>query len=253
MRKVRKEVGKMLNKKWMSILVLVFAFVFLSTAGYAKSGSSYSNKYSKSWWYSPFYQLKKAAKEVQALKKKILRLERKTNRLEKKKENLEEQITSLDAEIKNLHERQVELNSVAPQKSIVDNENKPNPFVCPGCNFSDSTEFAGYDFSNAFLGHMTAQNADMSYANFTNAKVRFAYIWDSSLQHADFTDADFFGATLCADFTGACFKDANLGDAVWTNDWYGKATCPNGTTLELTGESCLEHLDIEVYCPSDPQ
>jgi uncharacterized protein YjbI with pentapeptide repeats len=238
----------MINKKWLTILFLVIAFVFLSTSVYAKSGGYYK-KYSQSWWYNPIYQIKKAIKDANKLQKNIAKLKRKTNRLENRKNSLEEQISTLEEEIISLQARKAKISIDNQSNNNENEENEKEYFICPGCNFSDSDEFIGYDFSGSFLVHLTASNADMSGANFADAKLRHSYLVISTMQNVNFTGADLFKAVVGgSDFTGACFKDAILDEVAWVDGWYGAATCPDGTTLELVGDTCEGHLELELHC-----
>ncbi len=223
----------MKNKKWGKIIILLIALVFISTAVYAKSGNSNSMKYSHSWWFMPFYQMKKAAKEANALQNKISDLQRKTDRLEQKKGMIEEQISTLEKELNSIKERKIALISNGADSSA-EYSRKQYSVICPYGYFAGSKEFDDYDFSWAYLKYSNFTAATLQRTNFSNANLQISSFKNSTLDGVIFSGADLSGSN----FTGAIFTNV-----IWGDDTNGYAICPDEySAAEHVGGSCTEPL-----------
>jgi uncharacterized protein YjbI with pentapeptide repeats len=221
----------------MQVLVLLLSLTLLSTFVHAKSGNSDSKKYSHSWWYMPFYQMKKAAKDADTLQKKIKNLQRKTNRLDSKENKLKEEIVKLESELKSLYELQ---DSINPQNSN-GNTIEPNlksKLICPGCMFYNTDDFdrryhpEGYDFSNGYFKWAYFHYAKLNGAKFTGANLQYTYFMNAELDGVDFSDSD---------LTGALFDGANLTNVNW-GDGNSSTICPDGTYAARNDNSCIKNL-----------
>jgi hypothetical protein len=92
-------------------------------------------------------------------------------------------------------------------------------------------DLAGTEFGGDNLTQDTFNNADMQGVDLSNT-----YLYRSSLQSVDLTDANVDGATVIYDdFIGANFTGIDLPDN-WVSD-----TCPDGTSTDSDGESCVGH------------
>jgi cell division protein FtsB len=223
----------MINKKIMQVLVLLLSFIFMSTAVYAKSGDSNSMKYSHSWWSMPFYQIKMAAKEANALQNKISELQRKTDRLEQRKVMIEEQISTLEKELNSIKERKVAFISNGTDSST-EYSRKQYSVICPYGYFAGSKEFDDYDFSWAYLKYSNFTAATLQRTNFSNSNLQISSFKNATLDGVIFSGADLSGSN----FTGAIFINV-----IWGDDMNGYAICPDEySAAEHVGGSCTEPL-----------
>jgi hypothetical protein len=98
-----------------------------------------------------------------------------------------------------------------------------SPTIWGGCVIAPGTNCVGADLSNA---------------NLPGASLEGATLTGADLSGATLTGADLSGATLTgADLSGATLTGANLSGVVW-----GGTACPDGTTSDSDGETCLNDL-----------
>lgn len=217
----------MINKKIMQVLVLLLSFTFMSTAVYAKSGCSATEKQSATWWRIPYNHMLKVSND---LEKQIAELQRKSNKLEKRKTKLEEKVKILEDEMNSLQLRQEVLSS---QKPVVDKEDvtsKKTPLICPACYFWGTDEFDGYDFSGAYLKMAYYNYSILNGTNFSGANLKKSYFTGAQLDGVNFS-----GANLA----DADFSDAILRNVTWSSDGF-ETTCPDGFIVS-NGGSCENH------------
>ena len=123
----------MRKERWMKIIILMIAVVFVSTAVHAKSSRSDSKEDSKSWWHMPYYLMKNTVKEIKTLQRKISNLYRKTERLEQRKLKLEEELSVLETDIKSLQERKNAVSVMNPNDDGGNQTSNSMITTCPRC------------------------------------------------------------------------------------------------------------------------
>ena len=233
----------MKNKKPMQVLVVLLSLTFISTVVYAKSGESDSKKYSNSWWHLPYYQIKKATKQINDLRKMVSNLQHTTSRLEIKKNKLENHIAILEEEINELSDRKDTIMSQNLNNDGEKNNVKKLSILCPGCDFIMSNEFAGFDFSGAYLKAALFSAAVLQGTNFSGSILREAYFVKADLQNADFSGADLTDAWFAgANLEGSILDGAVLNGVVWNYNGYGETICPDGTAADTVGNTCINNL-----------
>ena len=226
----------MINKNIMKVLVLLLALTFISTPVFAKS----TEKQSTSWWRIPYYHMLKVAKNIE---KQIAMLDRKANKLEKKKTKLEEKLNIIENEIDSIEGRQQVLNSINATSTDGESADKSSRIICPGCYFSESEEFDGYDFSKAFLNKAYFNDALLNRTNFSGAVLKNAYFIRAELNEANFSGANLTNANLSgANLAGANLDGADLTNVKWFDQYYGDAVCPDNTLAS-------EHEDTKCTTP----
>jgi hypothetical protein len=249
----------MKNKKPMQVLVILLAVIFLATTAQANAKNSYHYK-----WYNPFSSLWKA---VGGLEKKVAKMNMKMVKMDRKIDN-------------------IEVNGVpGPQgpagpQGLQGEKGVPGPagpqgppganarFICPGCNFSNSVEWANDDttvatrmtlssvnddnggenslFLGAYLANSVFNGGYFYKTNFSGANLR-----NAQFIMAQLTGANFSGAVLTnVEFSGANLEGANLEGAVldgiiWSSPWDGVAICPDGTPADRVGDTCMGNLDYQ--------
>jgi hypothetical protein len=108
----------------------------------------------------------------------------------------------------------------------------------------DSTDFLPYtncigyphigiDWHGCDLFGANLNDARLFQANLSGANFRFAGLIQADLRGADLTSADLTNANLF----GASMFSANLTDVIWSN-----TTCPDGTTSDNNGGTCVGHI-----------
>ena len=256
----------MLNKRHIQILVFMLAIVFLATSAHAGS-SKYSRK-----WYNPLYGVWKA---IGSLHKDTVKMKKNMSKTNKKLNSLNRKVN------------RIKVNGVpGPQGPAGPKGEKGDPgpegprgpagasarFICPGCNFSDSEEWAVDDtptpmvarmslsstpedtnenhdlFSGAYLAHSYFDNGNFTGTNFSGANMHH-----SIMQQSLFFNADFSGANLKnvgfsgSDLTGATFSGANLEGITWWNPVFASigwapTICPDETPADIVGNTCINNL-----------
>ncbi len=245
----------MMNKRVTYIFVILLMFVFMTTSAQAGSHKSYHK------WYNPFSSLWKAVGNLQykiaKTNKKVARLERKLN--------------------------DIKVNGVPGPEGPVGpkgDTGEPGPmgprgpqgpagvnarFICPGCNFSNSVEWANDDTTVAASKTLSSVNEDsggenslfagaylansifnrgyfyktnFSGANLSNARFIMAQLIGANFSGAVLTNVEFSGANL----EGANLEGAVLDGVVWSSPWDGVAICPDGTSADEVGDTCMGNL-----------
>ena len=232
----------MTKNKWMKIIILMILVVFVSTAVHAKSSKSDSKEYSKSWWYMPYYQMKKAATQVIALQKHIAKLNRHSKHLEMKAEKLQNKIDSLS---KQLNEIKEQIANTDHQRFSGDNNDEPKKekIICPGCRFQETDQFENGDFSGGFLQFANFDQAFLNGADFTGAKLKRASFWRTQLKGAVMIDTDlekaFMGSTnLCGAALPTDISQRNGITWYLEADGYKDTICPDNTWAKDNGNIC---------------
>jgi len=253
----------MLKKRHIQILVFMMAIIFLATS--AQAGSSNYK------WYNPIYNVWKSIKNMQKDVAKLKRNTAKTNR----------KLARMDRKIND-----IKVNGVpGPQGPTGPKGEKGEPgpegprgpaganarFICPGCNFSDSDEWANDNslevsrmtisnapeqdsgennlFAGAYLAHSYFDNGNFTGTNFSGANMHHSVLHQSLLFNADFSGANLKGASFSgSDLSGAFFTGANLDEVSWWNPVYAlyyqwsPTICPDGTSADLVGDTCINNL-----------
>jgi uncharacterized protein YjbI with pentapeptide repeats len=113
-------------------------------------------------------------------------------------------------------------------------------------DFLDLTGAGGKNanFSGASFIDTNLSDADLGQANLRNADLQGARLSGASLKGANLTGADLGGVDLTgADLSQATLKGATgLGTATLTGVTWKQTTCPDGTTSNNDGGTCLNHL-----------
>jgi hypothetical protein len=132
---------------------------------------------------------------------------------------------------------------------------QPSSLICPGCDFGETTEFVGYDFTEARLMNSNFENAELNLAHFTGARLKNAWFKKTDLRGTIWTDADLTKAKMySANLCGADLKTATLDGIEWYYDLsgYNETVCPDGSCASQNGGTCEGHLEpvlnLEV-CP----
>ena len=229
----------MKNKKPMQVLVVILAVMFLSTVVQA------SEKNYKHSWYNPFAGI---WKKIGDLDGNVKKMDRKINRMDRKINKL--QVSGM----------------AGPQGPAGKNAR----FICPGCNFSDSEEWANYNspevsrmavsnapeqdsgdndlFAGAYLAHSYFDNGNFTGTNFSGANMHHSDLHQSLFFNADFSGANLKGASFSgSDLTGADFTGATLDEITWWNSVFGSigwhpTICPDGTPADQVGNTCINNL-----------
>jgi uncharacterized protein YjbI with pentapeptide repeats len=118
--------------------------------------------------------------------------------------------------------------------------------ICPGCDFSATTEFVGYDFTKARLMNATFDYADLNLAQFAGARVKNAWFKETDLRGTIWTDADLTKAKMySANLCGADLSTATLDGIEWWYNLsgYNETVCPDGSCASHNGGTCEGHLE----------
>ncbi len=233
------------NKRLMQVLVILLVALLLATAVQA------SEKNCKHSWYNPFAGIWKAIGNID---KGVAKLDHKVNRLDRKIANLQS-------------------NGIAGPPGPKGDKGDPGPagkasrFICPGCNFSNSDEWANIKtdmqlsisskvteenaglFAGAYLAHSYFDYGDFSGTDFSGAVLHHSTFYRSNFNNADFTHANLKNASFSgSDLTGADFSGANMDQVIWWDPIFEKyykwnsTICPDGTPAEELGNSCANNL-----------
>ena len=228
----------MKNKKVMQILIVLLAVVFSATfvqAGVHKP---------KNWWRNPFNSLWNAVGSLQ---------------------NQINQTQAVKATTQSMRGPQGPPGPQGPKGDRGDigpmgpegKAGRSSALICPGCDFGETTEFAGFDFNEARLMNADFESADLNFAQFTGAHLKNAWFKKANLKGTNWVDADLTMAKMySANLCGADLRAATLEDIVW---FYGSSTfnetvCPDGSCASHNGGTCAGHLEpilnIE-ECPNE--
>jgi hypothetical protein len=105
------------------------------------------------------------------------------------------------------------------------------------CDLS-SLDLSGADLSYASLIGAYLPGANLTGTNLTGANVYNANLNSAILRDATLVAANLNGANLAyADLTGANLRRAILDNVIW-----GSTTCPDGTSSDTNGGTCIGHL-----------
>ena len=225
----RKQEGgmKVKNKKVMQIVIVLLAVIFLATAVQAGVHKP------KRWWRNPFGSLWNAVSDLQ---------------------NQINQTQAVNVATQSLQGPQGPPGPKGPKGDRGDigpmgPEGKPGrsyALICPGCDFAETTEFAGFDFNEARLMNSNFENADLNHAQFTGAYLKNAWFKKTDLKGTIWTDADLrmakmYSANLC----GADLSTATLDGIVWFYNLsgYNETVCPDGSCASNNGGTCEGHLE----------
>lgn len=221
---------KVRNKKVVQIVIVLLAVVFLATtvqAGVHKP---------RRWWRNPFGSLWNAVSDLQ---------------------NQINQTQAVKATTQSVKGPEGPPGPQGPKGPKGDRgdigprgpegpSNKPSSLICPGCDFSETTEFVGYDFTEARLMNSDFENADLNLAKFTGARLKNGWFKKTDLRGTTWTDADLrmakmYSANLC----GADLTTATLDGIVWFYDMsgYDETVCPDGSCASHNGGTCEGHLE----------
>lgn len=235
----------------MQLLVVLLAVMFLTTTVQA------SEKNYKHSWYNPFAGI---WKKIGDLNGDLKKMDRKINRMDRKIEKLQ-------------------FNGIAGPTGPKGDKGDQGPqgpqgppgkaarFICPGCNFSDSEEWANHNiesrlgknseeteetgglFAGAYLAHSYFDYGNFAGTNFSGAVLHHSTFFRSNFNNAIFTNTNLKGAAFSgADLTGADFTGANIDKVVWWDPIYAKyyqwstTICPDGTPADEIGNSCVNNL-----------
>lgn len=257
-----KEVEVMMNKRVKYIFLILLTFALLTPSAQAGSKKSYHYK-----WYNPFSSLWKA---VGSLEKKVAKANRKMVRMERKINDIK--VNGVPgpqgpAGPQGLKGEKGEPGLTGPQGPAGTNAR----FICPGCNFSDSEEWANDNtpmvarmnlnnatvessgdnnlFTGAYLAHSFFDNANFNGTDFSGANMHHSTLHQSTFFNADFTSTNLKGASFSgSDLTGAIFTLANLDEVSWWNPVYAQyynwnpTICPDGISADLVGNTCINNL-----------
>jgi len=249
--KNRKGVEKVKNKKPLQVLVVLLAVMFLATAVQA------SEKNYKHSWYNPFAGI---WKKIGDLNWNVKKMDRKINRMDRKVKKLQ-------------------FSGIAGPQGPKGDKGDQGPkgpkgppgmaarFICPGCNFSDSEEWAnqhtelrlsnsseetegnGDLFAGAYLAHSYFDNGNFAGTDFSGAVLHHSTFFRSNFNSAVFTNTNLKGAAFSgSDLTGADFTGANIDKVVWwdpifeTYYKWSPTICPDGMPANETGNSCANNL-----------
>ena len=235
----------MKNKRPTQILVVLLAVMFLATAVQA------SEKNYKHSWYNPFAGI---WKKIGDLNGDVKKMDRKINRMDRKIEKL--QVSGI----------------AGPPGPKGDKGDQGPPgtasrFVCPGCDFSYSEEWANQSmdmrmalsnvnaedevnknlFVGAYLANTYFEHGDFSGTNFSGAILHHCNFSDSKFINANFSNTNLKGAKFGgANLTGADFSGANIEGVVWWETWmtnyYDPTICPDGSIFTDVGNTCANNL-----------
>ena len=238
----------MKNRKMMQILVVLLSVIFLATAVQA------SEKNYKHSWYNPFAGI---WKKIGHLDWNVKKMDRKINRMDRKIKKLQLSGTA---------------GTPGPKGDKGDQGPQGPPgnaarFICPGCNFSDSEEWANQNtelllskssdetegkediFTGAYLAHSYFDNGNFTGTNFSGAVLHHSTFFRSNFNNASFSNSNLKGAAFSgSDLTGTDFTGANLDKVVWWDPIYEKyyqwnpTICPDGTSADENGNSCENNL-----------
>lgn len=242
----------MKNIRPMQVLVVLLAVMFLATTVQA------SEKNYKHSWYNPFAGI---WKKIGDLSGDVKKMDRKINRMDRKIEKLK---VSGIAGPRGPKGDKGDPGPAGPQGP----PSTPSRFICPGCDFSNSEEWANPNtnlqlsstkelskdnenlFSGAYLAHSFFDEANFTNTNFSGAVLHHSTFHLSNLTNADFSNtnirnADFSGS----DLTGANFTGANLEGVTWWDPNYGiywkypATVCPDGIAADTVGNTCINNLN----------
>ena len=248
----------MKNKKPMQVLVVLLAVMFLATAVQA------SEKNYKHSWYNPFAGI---WKKIGELNWNVRKMDRKINRMDRKIKKLQFSGNAGPPGPKGDKGDPGPAGPQGPQGQAGTNAR----FICPGCNFSDSEEWANDTpptvarmtlnntseensgnrniFAGAYLAHSAFDNSNFTGTNFFGANMHHSVLHQSILVNADFSNSNLKGSSFSgSDLTGANFTGANLEDVSWWDpvwaQWYhwNPTICPDGTPADENGNSCANNL-----------
>jgi len=117
-----------------------------------------------------------------------------------------------------------------------------------GATFSnltvDNANLSGSSLSSRNLSGTSWSGANLSGSNLSNSTFdlnpdfHLTHLESSNLTNDNFSGANFSGANLSnTTTTGATFTGAT-----WTDPTNGPATCPDNTTADMNGDTCIGHL-----------
>jgi hypothetical protein len=110
--------------------------------------------------------------------------------------------------------------------------------VIGGCNIVQFTQCPNADLS----GH-NMSNYNLTASNLFGANFRGDTLDGTDLSYAYLQGADFSGATLNGvNFTAAVLAGTDMSGATLSNITWTYAMCPDGTTSEMYGGTCENHL-----------
>lgn len=218
---------KVRNKKVLQILIVILAVVFLATvvqAGVHKP---------KRWWRNPFGSLWNAVGDLQ---------------------NQINQTKAVKATTQSMRGPQGPAGPKGPKGDRGDRgpmgpegpSGQSSSLICPGCDFSATTEFVGYDFTKARLMNATFDYADLNLAQFAGARVKNAWFKETDLRGTIWTDADLTKAKMySANLCGADLSTATLDGIEWWYNLsgYNETVCPDGSCASHNGGTCEGHLE----------
>lgn len=246
----------MKNKRPMQVLVVLLALMFLATAVQA------SEKNYKHSWYNPFAGI---WKKIGDLNWNVKRMDRKINRMDRKIEKL--QVSGIAGPPGPKGEKGDPGPAGPPGPQGADSTQAR--FICPGCDFSYSEEWASQSmdmrmalrsvnaedevnkdlFVGAYLANTYFEHGDFSGTNFSGAILHHCNFSDSKFINANFSNTNLKGAKFGgANLTGADFSGANIDGVVWWESWmtnyYSPTICPDGTLVTTTvGNTCANNLE----------
>ena len=257
----------MLKKRHIQIFIFMLAIVFFATS--AQAGSKNYK------WYNPIY---KVWYSIKSMKKDVARLKRNTAKTNRKLARVQKELNN------------IKFNGVPGPKGDPGEpgpmgpegpqgpQGPPGPtcdnarFICPGCNFSDSEEWAIVDtpapmaarmtlnsvqeedndntglFSGAYLAHSYFDNGNFTGTNFSGANMHHSFMQQSLFFNADFSGANLKNVSFSgSDLTGATFSGANLEGITWWNPVFASigwapTICPDETPADLVGNTCINNL-----------
>jgi hypothetical protein len=238
----------MKNQKPMQVLVVLLAVMFLTT------GVQASEKNYKHSWYNPFAGI---WKKIGDLNGNVKKMDRKINRMDRK-------IAKLQS------------NGMAGPQGPKGDKGDQGPqgppgtasrFICPGCDFSYSEEWASQTtdmqmtlnsisandevnkdlFAGAFLANTYFEHGDFSGTNFSGATLHHCSFADSKFINADFSNTNLKGAKFSgANLTGADFSGANIEGVIWWEAWmayyYSPTICPDGSVVTDEDPTCANNM-----------
>jgi uncharacterized protein YjbI with pentapeptide repeats len=103
-------------------------------------------------------------------------------------------------------------------------------------------------FAGAYLSNSIFNSGYFNGTNFSGANMHNSTLHHSTFSYADFSNANLKGSRFSgSDLTGADFTGANLEEVTWWDpiytyyDWY-PTICPDGTSADLVGNTCIGHM-----------